>query len=349
MSVYLCGYELTADIDANASCPNYDGSNGDDLTPDDNDSSNPNDCGDGQSAWVPVGTSSAKFTGIFNGNGHRISNLYYKANADYGGLFGYCSRATITNVGINAVYIDTGTNDYAGGLVGRVDNSAISYSYATGSVSGDDYIGGLVGRATGNSAISYSYATGSVSGDTWLGGLVGQADNSAISYSYATGNISCVQVCGGLVGSVSSSGSISKSYAVGSVSGDSFVGGLVGGTDGPITIANSYAAGSVSGNRVGGLVGSVGENGNIVGKNYYVAAAGTNGGCPNSNVCIRAVSADDTDDERRAWLQATLDESTANDANPAGLGWDGSVWGDFTAAGKYPCLKNMPAGAPVCE
>ncbi len=370
VSVYLCGYELTADIDANASCPNYDGSNGDDLTPDDNDDSNADDCGSGQSAWVPVGDCSIDlrcggntpnsvyykpFTGILEGNGHRISNLYYKANANHGGLFGYADGASIRNLGLSAAYIDTGTNDEAGAFVGRADNSSISNSYATGRVLGNDYIGGLVGRAD-NSAISASYAAGSTSGNDYIGGLVGYTVNSSISNSYAAGSTSGTDQIGGLVGRLERGGSISNSYAAGSALGNNHVSGLAGVIFDNSSISNSYAAGSTSGNNyVGGLTGAGGGFGplnNIMGKNYYVDADGMNGigfrTCADT-VCIRAGAADDTDEQRRAWLQATLDESTANDANPAGLGWDGSIWGNFTTAGEYPCLKNMPKGAPVCE
>ncbi len=336
VSVFLCGYELANDIDAGASCPNYDGTNGDDLTPDDNDGSNADDCGDGQSAWVPVGNCGADgtcggtdddrpFTGTFNGQGHRISNLYYKANADFGGLFGVAEGASIAKVGLLDVYIDTESSDHAGGLAGFVwSSSDISKSYVTGSISGNDYVGGLVGQMA-SSVLINSYATGSVRGNDYVGGLLGEISLSPLTNSYATGSVRGNDNVGGLVGRV--------------------VNGLV---------FNSYATGSVFGNDdVGGLIGELRAVFAGVGKSYYVDAKGTHGigdgSCP-ASVCVQATGTDDA--SRRLWLQ-TQDESTSA-MFPTGTAsgfdyapWDSSVWGSFTSG--YPCLKDMPLGAPVCD
>ena len=72
-----------------------------------------------------------------------------------------------------------------GGLVG-LNQGDIRDSYATGFVSGrGDNVGGLVGFQATGSLISFSYATGSVSGNNPVGGLVGSAiDNGRISKSY---------------------------------------------------------------------------------------------------------------------------------------------------------------------
>ncbi len=364
-SVYLCGYELTTDIDAGASCPNYDGTNGDDLTPDDSDDDNADDCGSGQSAWVPVGqntTAADRFTGAFDGNGHRISNLYYKGIRDYSGFLGYINGTTIRNVGLSNVYINVENQASIGGLVGAANNSSINNSYVTGSISGSNFTGGLLGTLSNNSSINNSYMTGSVMGADRTGGLAGELIHSSrISNSYAAANVSATIYVGGLIGFLGSSSVVANSYATGSVTGNSNTnsgnyGGLVGVMN-TTSISNSYATGSLHGpaTNQGGLIGWL-PSGTITGRNYYVAAEGTNGigsGTCADTVCIQAgagVTPAITDDAGRyAWLQATLDESAATDATPPGLGWDSDIWGDFTTAGKYPCLKNMPKGAPVCE
>jgi len=54
--------------------------------------------------WTPIGDSSTKFTGSFDGNGHTIKglkqNISTSSNSTYGGLFGYTSGATIKNLAV---------------------------------------------------------------------------------------------------------------------------------------------------------------------------------------------------------------------------------------------------------
>jgi filamentous hemagglutinin family protein len=74
---------------------------------------------------------------------------------------------------------------YAGGLVGRNGHTGwavgatINFSFATGSVSGNDYVGGLVGYQQDDSIINKSYSTGAVTGNTNVGGSVGARDLTA--------------------------------------------------------------------------------------------------------------------------------------------------------------------------
>ncbi len=218
--IYLCGYELAADIDANASCPNYDGSNGDDLT--EGGGSNADDCGAGQEAWAPVGDNSNRFTGILEGNGHSISNLYYKGDAEHSGLFGYTSGAVIQRLSLDNVYIHSSSINTAGGIMatmtgagGSITSSSVTGS---GSIARGGTVGMLVANITGNNVtISDSYTTGNVHGST-TGGLVGDTTGSSditISNSYTTGHIHG-GLTGGLVGNASNV-DISNSYATGSV------------------------------------------------------------------------------------------------------------------------------------
>ena len=190
--------------------------------------------------WTTIGnyavSSSNKFTGIFDGNGHEISDLYINREADYQGLFGYIDYGVeIRNLGV--VDVDVTGQDFVGGLVGgNIGDGTISNSYATGSVTGTgNYVGDLVGDNRGT--ISNSYATGDVTGDSYVGGLVG--DNSGtIDNSYATGSVTGKNYVGGLVGR-NYSGTITNSYATSSVTGTySYVGGLVGYNY--ATITNSY-------------------------------------------------------------------------------------------------------------
>ena len=191
--------------------------------------------------WQPIGLydgppdrrgrlSGDPFTGVFDGNGHTVANLFIDRPQETGvGLFGHISR--LRNVGL--VNVSVTGKDVVSGLAGagrRIDRCHVS-----GSVSGGNAVGGVVGRAED---VWRSYATVNVSGDSGVGGLAGVVVD-AILASYATGSVtgtgsrpSDTATCesaggvGGLVGNLC--GNITASYATGPVSGAAAVGGLVG-------------------------------------------------------------------------------------------------------------------------
>ena len=200
------------------------------------------------------------FTGVFDGNGHTISNFTYTSpGTSYIGLFTCIDGdAEIKDLVLIDPNVDVGTGDSVGSLVGRVSGGTITNCYVKGgSVSGDQYVGGLVGW--NRDTIFNCCSTGSVSGYRIVGGLVGRNSSSTITNCYSTGNVSGYVFVGGLVG-YNSSSAITYCYSTGSVSGYSFVGGLVGyNTSSAIT--NCYSEGNVSGSKnVGGIVGyNIGE------------------------------------------------------------------------------------------
>jgi hypothetical protein len=203
------------------------------------------------------------FTGVFDGNGHTISNFTCDSNdTNYVGLFGYVDEhnAQIKNLGLIDTNVDVGTGSYVGSLVGRLDNGTINNCYIEGgSISGVSLVGGLVGYNE-SGTINNCYSTAIVSGNSSVGGLVGFNWDGSITNSYATGSVSGNSEVGGLVGYNvywAFEGTITNCYSTASVTGGSFVGGLVGENSGG-TIANCYVeGGSVSGNdNVGGLAGS---------------------------------------------------------------------------------------------
>ncbi|UCC23498.1 MAG: hypothetical protein JSW23_05455, partial [Planctomycetota bacterium] len=167
------------------------------------------------------------FTGVFDGNGHTISNFTYDSNGiNRIGLFGYINdpNAEIKSLGL----IDPNINAGSGGpMAGYLYRGNITECYVEGgSISGGPYIGGLVGLCEFYGTIEGCYVTGDVSGSDEVGGLVGHNE-----------------------------GRVSNCYATGAVSGDDMVGGLVG--KHRWQMWNSYSTGNVSGTatKVGGLVG----------------------------------------------------------------------------------------------
>jgi hypothetical protein len=160
------------------------------------------------------------FAGIFDGSGHKISNLTITGE-HYLGLFGRLEYgAEIKNLRIIDVNI-TGT-DYVAGIAG-FSKGNIARSYCTGTVSGNRFVGGLTGRNW--SAINTSYNAATVTGNNDIGGIAA-TNYGKITNCYNTGAVTGYLDVGGLVGANSSN--ISTSYNTGTVVGEKRAGGLVG-------------------------------------------------------------------------------------------------------------------------
>ena len=157
--------------------------------------------------WTSIGTSSAKFTGVFDGNGHVIKNL----KSTKGGLFGYVSGGEIKNIGLENVNINS-TETYVGGLI-NVNEAGMNTTqncYAIGSVTGAN-VGGLIGD---NSNMVYNcYFEGDVrSTSASAGGLIGTHHGTSVHNCYTSGSVSAHIVAGGLIGEIIDSGQVSSCY-----------------------------------------------------------------------------------------------------------------------------------------
>ena len=207
-----------------------------------------------------------KFSGNFDGNGHKVSNLYINRTDSETGLFGWVAGASLSDIKVVGADIRGGYR--AGALAGYIQQTTITNCSATGSVSGGDAVGGLIGYTFLANTISSSSAVCDVSGESYVGGLVGSMDSSGhttVSDSFAEGTVTSTNThAGGLVGSMGATGSarIENSHAKSTVTGASHVGGLVGSMeakDKESSIYNSYAEGQVTGSGafIGGLVGLI--------------------------------------------------------------------------------------------
>ena len=176
------------------------------------------------------------FTGIFDGNGHVISNLWIKGFIHLG-LFGQlASGAKISNLGLESADVE-GTGWYVGGLVGE-NYGSITTSYSTGIVTGVYEVGGLVGRNSAGS-ITTNYSTGAVTGGWSVGGLVGGNWNGSITTSYSTGMVTGNEDVGGLVGN-NYNGSITLSFWDIEISGQTASAGGTGNTTAEMQMADTF-------------------------------------------------------------------------------------------------------------
>ena len=116
------------------------------------------------------------FTGVFDGNGHTISNFTYSSTGEHCiGIFGYIygPNARISNLGLIDPNVDGGTSVGVGSLAGWIDMGTITNCYvAGGSVIGKQQVGGFIGTCAG--VITDCYAVGDrVEAEGYAGGLVG--------------------------------------------------------------------------------------------------------------------------------------------------------------------------------
>ena len=261
--------------------------------------------------WTPIGNtcngSYSPYTGIFEGQNHTISGLYFKQeNTSEVGFFGY-NGGKISNVGILNSYFcgfsrvggvcgynsSTITNCYNKGVVDGTADGASSFGgvcgcnlgiltncYNTGIVKGQSFVGGVSGD--NNKTITNCYNTGIVSGQSYVGGIDG--DNSGtITNCNNEGKVSGTEdSVGGVSGD--NNKTITNCYNTGIVSGQSYVGG-VNGYNKNGTIINCYTTSEVNGtgSHVGGVIGMNLSNGTITNCYYdstvYTGAAiGTNSG-----------------------------------------------------------------------
>ena len=184
--------------------------------------------------WTPIGNSSQKFQGTFDGQYHTISGLNVSA-AGYAGLFGNLgSNGVVKNLAVEGVVKSTGNN--AGGLVaynsGTIKNCLSNVEVtSTGNMTGY-YTAGIAGYNYGS--ISSCVNLGDITGTTALGGIAG-ISVGPIENSYNLGDVTCSSGnhVGGVVGQMRSMGSATASltncYGAGSVTGSaSNLGALIG-------------------------------------------------------------------------------------------------------------------------
>lgn len=231
-------------------------------------------CGEGVGNWTPVGNNADKYAGVFDGQGHTVSGLYYysdDAEAENIGLFGLIAGATIRDLSVDGIVnVPTGEQIggisgwlsngavitgcsfagevtaklYAGCVVGRNDGATVENTVNNGSVTvSDKYAGGIVGYNTASATVVACINNGSVNSDRYSGGIVGYNLTSTI---VACCNVSDNLVSGGYIGGIAgfnrTNAQIISSYSTGDF--DSSEGGIASYNDNS-TVTACYWSGNV--------------------------------------------------------------------------------------------------------
>ncbi len=234
--------------------------------------------------FTPIGDEDDPFTGIFNGNSKRISNLYINSDASNVGLFGYVNGGDIFNLTLDTFNI-TG-DDNVGSLIGKAtgntfvegvtlenchvygaslvgvlggyytgDLSQISINSSSASGRGDALhidIGGCVGYMMKAEDVEHASAQNvkilntEVTGDENIGGFAGEIHSLHLSQIFVDTQLLChSSFAGGLIGSAFAL-YVNESASFGEMSGQLKVGGLIGNASGEIEIISSYASNEIT-------------------------------------------------------------------------------------------------------
>ena len=196
-------------------------------------------------SWEPIGNTTNRYMGTFDGNNKTITNLYINANQEYSGLFGYTFISTIKNLTFVNANV-TNTNSITGILVGYGYGGTYQNIMTSTSceVNGGDGTGGIAGKLAGNAYNCVNYAT--VQGKEQVGGLFSSYDSSkSITACANYGKVTASsQWVGGLVGYFNS-GTIQDCANYGDVKGTNRVGGMAGFVSSG-KIQNVFSYGNVS-------------------------------------------------------------------------------------------------------
>ena len=174
--------------------------------------------------WVPIGTDSAVFNGVFDGQGHTVYNMTVNTGVMCAGFFG-ASQGTIRNLEVH----------------GSVNSSNTSTGYAGGIVAAS------VGGTVDSCAFYGNVITSTSSLNTMAGGVVGVIQTATVSNCYHLGNVAgCA--AGGVIGYVMSGTVENCFHYTGSISSNNYPGGVAGLNVG--TLRNCFALSGATSNAV---------------------------------------------------------------------------------------------------
>lgn len=312
--------------------------------------------------WNPIGGENP-FKGIFDGNGHTVSDLYINSSGSNLGLFGYVDGAEIKNVTVqgNVTGFYEEGNEQSGQYVGLVlgvgtKKSKLENCESRGSVTGCSNVGGIAGlvsRSTITLCTNRATVTGSGQSSKYIGGIVGYGKGLSFCANYADITAEGSSV-GGLVGYVFpdiNNEGMSNCMNVGNVKGKGNVGGLAGECFAPQN-TNNYSYGRVEATNqyAGLLVGKYGNDPSKAFENTYYVEEGLvteNGTITVGQYCGYS------SDPISAPAQAVHQADVASGKLASLLASVNSTWGqDLEQENSYPVLNGKTvyfSGSKLCN
>ena len=207
-----------------------------------------------EKSWEPIGSYDSypnkAYKGVFDGNGHTISNLYIKVQREGVGFFG-CASGSIKNITFDNAQVENTGNDYNYSMTGIVVGAGFATLQNLKTLnncsvkSGAKSLGGIAGNAKNCSNLENN---ATVIGVYEVGGIVGVVNSNAtlsscVNNGMVTENRS--GRCGGIVGSLYKY-TIEDCANYGNVTGTKDIGGIVGYAYGNSTIKRTLSSGDIT-------------------------------------------------------------------------------------------------------
>ena len=212
--------------------------------------------------WTPIGTSSARYTGTFDGKEHTISGLYVTltgSNGKHAGLFGYAGNGSkISNLTIADSNISAEKN-YAGAVAGDAYDLENCHVTDSVTVTGSSYVGGVAGYVDNSITASSNAGTVTATANR-AGGVTGCVQSNkttAMTECYNSGSVKGASLVGGLVGDLYNGGTISDCYNTGTVTATTGVAGGLTGNFRSGVIKNAYTSIMPSAANAGSVAGKL--------------------------------------------------------------------------------------------
>lgn len=208
-----------------------------------------------EKSWEPIGSYDSypnkAYKGVFDGNGHTISNLYIKVQREGVGFFGCASGGSIKNITFDNAQVENTGNDYNYSMTGIVVGAGFATLQNLKTLnncsvkSGAKRLGGIAGNAKNCSNLENN---ATVIGVYEVGGIVGVVNSNAtlsscVNNGMVTENRS--GRCGGIVGSLYKY-TIEDCANYGNVTGTKEIGGIVGYAYGNSTIKRTLSSGDIT-------------------------------------------------------------------------------------------------------
>jgi uncharacterized repeat protein (TIGR02543 family) len=202
--------------------------------------------------WIPIGSNTNPFSGVLDGNGHRIAgvkSMVISSATAYAGLFGFINTGLVKNLvleGCDIYSTSSSGSSNAGGIAGELMYGLIYKCFTTGTIYSNQNSGGIVGTLM-YGQIECCHNESDYHGNM-SGGIAGTNNGYILmSYNNAYGNGSS---CGGIAGF--NTGNVYDCYNAKTISGG-FAGGIVG--QGYGYISRCYNISTINPSSSGGISG----------------------------------------------------------------------------------------------
>ena len=185
--------------------------------------------------WYPIGKTGHAYTGTFDGDGHKITNLKVELAQDEVGFFGLIGAGgKVQKLHVQGTVKAAGTANQTGGIAGVMSDTegvaSIMDCTFEGTVSGGSQVGGIVGSVGLNNKVERCGSDATVSGSERIGGIAGACSYGNIYYCRNRGKVGAKNAkhVGGIVGDMQNYAVVCGSYNTGSVTGADYLGGIAG-------------------------------------------------------------------------------------------------------------------------